>query len=150
MYSFSLDPKEYVTRMAGFSLYVSNTTSKDQGYLCYKDETQGSPLVNQIIPCSIFGRYVIYFNKRWKEGNPSHFSEYAQNELCEVQVYGRLKQTTIFICQKCFILCFYWPLIFVRMSWELWRWLSPCVPATLSEWTVQHRLRSLFWLQSRI
>lgn len=86
--------------MAGFSLYVSNTTSKDQGHLCYTDDTQGSPLINQIISCSILGQYVIYFNERWKEGNPRHFSKYAQNELCEVQVYGRLKQTTIFICQK--------------------------------------------------
>uniref|UniRef100_K1PMD3 Uncharacterized protein n=1 Tax=Magallana gigas TaxID=29159 RepID=K1PMD3_MAGGI len=51
------DPGPYVHRLAGFSLYVSNTTSKLDGQLCYKDETGGTPSVNQIISCSIVGRY---------------------------------------------------------------------------------------------
>lgn len=74
--------------MAGFSLYVSNTTSKHQGYLCYKDQSGGTPSVNINISCSIYGRYVIYFNERSRYINYSYLSQYAHNELCEVEVYG--------------------------------------------------------------
>lgn len=73
--------------MAGFYLYISNITSKDSGHLCYKDETEGSPSVSQVIHCSIYGRYVIYYNER-SPNNPSYLSQYAYNELCEVEVYG--------------------------------------------------------------
>lgn len=85
---FSLDPGPFVNRMAGFSLYVSNTTSKHQGYLCYKDQSGGTPSVNINISCSIYGRYVIYFNERSRYINYSYLSQYAQNELCELEVYG--------------------------------------------------------------
>lgn len=74
--------------MAGFSIYVSNTTSKDQGHLCYKDQSIGEPSVDQQINCSICGRYVIYYNERSPHNNPSYLSRYAYNELCEVEVYG--------------------------------------------------------------
>lgn len=59
-----LDPGPFVNRMAGFSLYISNTTSKYSGHLCYKDESRGSPSVNQRIPCLNYGPYVIYYNER--------------------------------------------------------------------------------------
>lgn len=81
-------PGPYVNRMAGFSLYVSNTTSKDQGHCCYKDNSMGNPSVDQEIPCFISGRYVIYYNERSPTNNPSYLSPYAYNELCEVEVYG--------------------------------------------------------------
>lgn len=83
-----LDPGPYINKMAGFYLYVSNTTSKDQGHLCYKDQSGGSPSVNQNISCFIYGRYVIYYNERSPYNNPSYLSQYAYNELCEVEVYG--------------------------------------------------------------
>lgn len=73
--------------MAGFSLYVSNTTSTKQGYLCYKDHTTGTPSLDQNISCSIYGRYVIYYNER-SHNRPSYLSQYAYNELCELQVFG--------------------------------------------------------------
>lgn len=73
--------------MAGFSLYVSNTTSTKRGFLCYKDQSSDTPSVDQTIPCSIYGRYVIYYNER-SRNRPSHFSQYAYNELCELQVFG--------------------------------------------------------------
>lgn len=73
--------------MAGFSLYVSNTTSTKHRFLCYKDQSIGTPSVDQTIPCSIYGRYVIYYNERSRY-SPSYFSQYAYNELCELQVFG--------------------------------------------------------------
>lgn len=85
---FILDTNYYAKRMAGFSLYVSNTTSKDQGHVCYKDNSWGNPLVDQTISCSIYGRYVIYYNNRSRHDNPGYLSKYAYNELCEVKVYG--------------------------------------------------------------
>uniref|UniRef100_A0A8W8NUC7 Multiple epidermal growth factor-like domains 10 n=1 Tax=Magallana gigas TaxID=29159 RepID=A0A8W8NUC7_MAGGI len=82
------NPGPYVNRMAGFSLYISNTTSKDQGHCCYKDNSRGKPSVNQNISCSIYGRYVIYYNERRRDNNPSYLSKYAYNELCELEVFG--------------------------------------------------------------
>lgn len=81
-------PGPFVNRMAGFSLYISNTTFKEQGHLCYKDQSGGTPSVKQNISCSIYGRYVIYYNERSPNNNPSYLSKYAYNELCEVEVYG--------------------------------------------------------------
>lgn len=92
----SLDPGPFVNRMAGFSLYVSNTTSKEQGHFCYKDQSGGTPAVKQNISCSINGRYVIYYNERSRDHNSSFLSQYAFNELCEVEVYGEYVHKLIF------------------------------------------------------
>lgn len=89
-------PGPFVNRMAGFSLYVSNTTSKEQGYLCYKDQSGGTPSVKQNISCSIYGHYVIYYNERSRDQNSSFLSRYAFNELCEVEVYGEYVHKLIF------------------------------------------------------
>lgn len=88
----TLDPGPYVDRMAGFSLYISNTTSKDEGHCCSKDNSRGNPSVNQSINCSVYGRYVIYYNEHSPSNNPSFLSRYAYNELCEVEVYGEYVQ----------------------------------------------------------
>lgn len=92
-----LDPGEYVKRMAGFSLYVSNTTSKDQGYLCYKDQSKGTPSVDQNISCSTYGRYVIYYNERSPSNNSIYLSQYAYNELCEVEVFGEYMHILLYL-----------------------------------------------------
>ena len=94
---FILEPSTYSSRMAGFSLYVSNTTSKNNGRLCFH-ETQkqnGTPLEDQRINCSVHGRYVIYYNERLPSVKyPSYYSPYAYYELCELEVYG--ESTVIF------------------------------------------------------
>ncbi|XP_056002241.1 multiple epidermal growth factor-like domains protein 10 isoform X7 [Ostrea edulis] len=84
-------PSVYTTRFAGFYLYVSNTTSKDDGHLCFHEiqTVDGTPIENQTISCSVHGRYVIYYNERKPGVNyPSYYSQYAFNELCEVEVNG--------------------------------------------------------------
>lgn len=77
--------------MAGFFIYVSNTSSKNDGYPCYHDESLDPKMVSldQHINCTLLGRYVIYYNERRQDGQyPRCYSEYAYNELCEVEVYG--------------------------------------------------------------
>lgn len=82
------NPGSFVNRMADFSLYISNTTSKNEAHLCYKDQTRGNPSVDQRVNCSMYGRFVIYFNERSQNNNPSYLSQFAYNELCELEVYG--------------------------------------------------------------
>ena len=87
MSTIHLDPTPYTSRMAGFFLYVSNTTSKENGYLCFHD-MEGMPREDLRINCSVHGRYVIYYNERINRTYPSYFSRYAYYELCELEVYG--------------------------------------------------------------
>lgn len=77
-------------RFAGFSLYVSNTTDKNIGYLCYKNGSDLPPLdFNK--NCITNGRYVIFYNER--QDGIRYPVEYVissvSTELCEVIVTGR-------------------------------------------------------------
>ncbi|XP_056017464.1 protein draper-like [Ostrea edulis] len=76
-------------RFAGFSLYVSNTTIKEDGYLCYKNE-QELPTLNFSTTCVKHGRYVIFYNERFDGTTyPSGYETYSvYTELCEVTVTG--------------------------------------------------------------
>ena len=79
--------------MAGFFLYVSNTTSKEDGHLCFHESqtVNTTPSTDQKINCSVHGRYVIYYNERLPNVTyPSYYSPYAFYELCELEVYGTL------------------------------------------------------------
>ncbi|XP_056016442.1 multiple epidermal growth factor-like domains protein 10 [Ostrea edulis] len=81
----------YLKRVLGFSLYVSNTTSRYDGTMCFKDTNYTIYTVPQVfvIDCPVYGRYVIYYNERLPGVTyPADYSSAAFNDLCEVEVYA--------------------------------------------------------------
>lgn len=81
----------YRARFLGFSLYVSNTTDRLGGKLCFKDNNFTLATIPPVFSttCLLRGQYVIYYNERKAGGgNPTGYDQYAFNELCEVEVYG--------------------------------------------------------------
>lgn len=76
-------------RLAGFSLFISNTGVMDSLSLCYKDGPQ-LPALNFTINCMTSGRYVIFYNERLDEANYPQGYELngVSTELCEVIIMG--------------------------------------------------------------
>lgn len=75
-------------RFAGFSLYVSNTTDRHDGYLSYKDGPE-LPLLDFNTDCFTNGRYVIFYNERFEKEYPVDYETGSVfTELCEVTVTG--------------------------------------------------------------
>ncbi|XP_078329144.1 uncharacterized protein LOC111112849 isoform X3 [Crassostrea virginica] len=80
-----------IHRVLGFSLYVSNTTDKSEGTLCFKDTNFTLSTIPSIfnVTCPVHGQYVIYYNERLPGVTyPDGYSKDAHNDLCEVEVYG--------------------------------------------------------------
>nr|XP_034318570.1 multiple epidermal growth factor-like domains protein 10 [Crassostrea gigas] len=77
--------------LLGFSVYVSNTTDRSQGTLCFKDNNFTINTMHSVFTtnCSVHGQYVIYYNERLPGVvYPDGYGIYVWIALCEVEVYG--------------------------------------------------------------
>uniref|UniRef100_K1Q9J7 Tyrosine-protein kinase receptor Tie-1 n=1 Tax=Magallana gigas TaxID=29159 RepID=K1Q9J7_MAGGI len=93
-------------RFLGFSVYVSNTTDRLQGTLCYKDDnfTLATIPVVFTATCPVYGQYVIYYNERLPGVTyPDYYSDHVASDLCEVEVYGC--PITRYFGSNCSLLC---------------------------------------------
>ena len=87
-----LGPKNsFAQEFLGFSIYVSNTTERKDGILCFEDTNSTiyniPPVFN--ITCVVHGQFVLYYNERMsRKKTRERISEHAFNDLCEVEVYG--------------------------------------------------------------
>lgn len=74
-------------------MYVSNTSSRSEGALRFKDSKFTLDTISAVFTtiCPVHGQYVIYYNERLSEVTyPKEYSKYVETILCEVEVYGKL------------------------------------------------------------
>lgn len=76
-------------------MYVSNTTDKGTGSMCFKDDNFTIETIPAVFTttCPVHGQYVIYYNERLVGVNyPDNYHYSVMNNLCEVEVYGECSQ----------------------------------------------------------
>ncbi|XP_061194962.1 uncharacterized protein LOC133203133 [Saccostrea echinata] len=81
----------HTARILGFYVYVSNTTDRQDDYLCFHDTNYTRADIPAVIDilCPVHGQFVIYYNERPQ--NSSYHTQYSQDahaDLCEVEVNG--------------------------------------------------------------
>lgn len=82
---------EYAKSSLGFSVYVSNTTDKVTGSLCFKDDNFTLETIPAVFTttCPVHGQYIIYYNERLRGVTyPEYYHYSVLNNVCEVEVYG--------------------------------------------------------------
>ncbi|XP_061194951.1 protein draper-like [Saccostrea echinata] len=95
----------FTARFLGFYVYISNSTNRLDGRLCFHDTNYTRSTIPAVanIRCPVHGQYVIYFNERFPGVSyPIGYSKFAYNELCEVEVYGC---RTGYYGSNCSLLC---------------------------------------------
>ena len=106
---------ENKSHIAGFlwlSVYICNTTNKEDGILCFRDTMYTRATIpNPInITCPHHGRYVIYYNNRTHLPHPVGYSKDTGNNLKEVEVHGKFSLVLTYIFYKTI------PYVILRLS----------------------------------
>lgn len=81
----------FTSTVLGFSVFVSNTTDRLKGTLCFKDTSFTLQTIPAVFStkCAVHGQYVISYNERLPGVTyPTGYSPYAYHHLCEIEVNG--------------------------------------------------------------
>ncbi|XP_052696235.1 multiple epidermal growth factor-like domains protein 11 [Crassostrea angulata] len=104
-----LGPSNWFTKFfLGFSVYVSNTTDRLQGTLCYKDDNFTLDTIPAVFTttCPVHGQYVIYYNERLPGVTyPRGYSGNVATALCEVDVYVERCPVAGYFGSNCSVPC---------------------------------------------